>query len=493
MSQMQKFMTSQIFVIFRLEFIGKYLFCPPKKVRFPTPNSLHIHGAVFPAGGFGLFGGGMKQIRASLGLLGIGLLAGCNLLTAAPVVSIENPGTITGTTVTVTVNASGASGIQAVGASLNGVSLGEDREAPYTFTATVNRARNGINTLSGYATNTAGGFTYAQPVTFTVNIAPSIALVSSSASITNATPAILTATPTDTSASFTKVEFYQGSTLVGTDSSAPFEQSVSFTQASQNGVYSYTAKSFDAQGNSAVSGAVPITVNIPDSTIPTVSLSASASANGVMLSATASDDVAVTKVEFYNGTTLLATDTSAPFAHTATLAQVAGTFPSYSAKAFDAAGNNATSIERIEDVWENASGTRNNARANAVLLDAMSVRAQSGATLGASLDSTAFGASDVDTDFYAVNLTFAQILKVRTFRATGVDTVVRIYDATGNQLAFNDDSGDNGLDSTTDSAVNWRAVDSGTYYISVAAYTDGLTPAAQGAGKQYRINIQVGD
>jgi hypothetical protein len=432
----------------------------------------------------------MKHIRASLGLLGVGLLAGCNLLTATPTVSIENPGTVTGTTVTVTVNAVGASGIQAVGASLNGVSLGEDREAPYTFSATVNRANNGINTLKGYATNNAGGFTYAPPVTFTVNIAPSIALVSSSASITNSTPITLTAAPTDTSASFAKVEFYQGSTLIGTDSSAPFTQGVSFSQANQNGVYNYTAKSFDAQGNTATSGAVPVTVNIADTTIPTVSLSAMAGSSGVALTATASDDVAVTKVEFYNGSTLLAADTSAPFAYTASLAQVAGTFPSYSAKAFDAAGNSTTSTERIEDVWENSSGARNNARANAVMLDAMPIRTQAGVTLGASLDSTAFGASDTDTDFYGVNLTFAQVLKVRTYSATGVDTIVRIYDSSGNQLAFNDAAGDY---NNSDSAVNWRANTNGVYYIGVSSFTDSATPAAQGAGKQYRMTVQVGD
>jgi hypothetical protein len=432
----------------------------------------------------------MKHIRASLGLLGVGLLAGCNLLTAAPTVSIENPGIITGTTVTVTVNAVGAGGIQAVGASLNGVSLGEDREAPYTFSATVNRARNGMNTITGYATNNAGGFTYAQPVTFTVNIAPNIALVSSSPSISNSTPVTLTATPTDTSASFTKVEFYQGSTLIGTDSSAPFTQSVSFAQANQNGVYNYTAKSFDAQGNSVVSGAVPITVNIPDNTMPTVSLSAVAGSSGVALTANATDDVAVTKVEFYNGSTLLATDTSAPFAHTATLAQVATGFPSYTAKAFDATGNSTTSSERIEDVWENASGARNNARANAVMLDALPIRSQAGVTLGASLDSTAFGASDTDTDFYTVTLSFAQVLKVRTYSATGVDTIVRIYDSSGNQLAFNDAAGDY---NNSDSAVNWRAGSNGVYYIGVSSFTDSATPAAQGAGKQYRMTVQVGD
>lgn len=339
----------------------------------------------------------MRKFQVALSLLGAGLLAGCNLLTAAPTVSIADPGTVTGTTLTVTINADGASGIQAVGASLNGVSLGEDRTAPYSFTTTVSRVNNGVNTISGYATNNAGGFAYAQPVKFTVNIAPS------------------------------------------------------------------------------------------------VSLGALASATGIALTATVPDTKGISKVEFYNGATLLATDTTAPYTHSASLAQVAATFPSYSAKAYDDTGNITTSSERIEDVWENASGTRNNSSASAVVLDAMPVKTQAGATLTASLDSTAFGASDVDVDYYAVNLSFAQFLKVRTFRATGVDTVVRIFDSSGNQLAFNDDGNSFGSDTTTDSAVNWRAVNNGTYYIAVSSYTNGQAPAAQGAGKQYRVNVQVGD
>jgi hypothetical protein len=298
----------------------------------------------------------------------------------------------------------------------------------------------------------------------------------------------LTAAPEDSSAGLAKVEFYQGANLLGTDSSAPFTQSVAFTQAVQNGLYNYSAKSFDAVGNTATSSLLPITVAIPDITMPTVALTAVGGLTGVALAATASDDVGVTKVEFYNGATLLGTDTTVPYSFDLSLMAAGNFFPSYTAKAYDASNNNTTS-NLIEEVWE-TSATRNNTSATAVLLNAMPVRTQAGATLSASLDSTAFGGTDPDVDYYAVNLTFAQVLKVRTYSNTGTDTVLRIFNAAGAQLAFNDSANDY---NNTDSVVNWRANDNGVYYIAVSSYSDGVTPAAQGLGKQYRMTVQVGD
>lgn len=86
-----------------------------------------------------------------------------------------------------------------------------------------------------------------------------------------------------------------------------------------------------------------------DTTKPTVSLSPSAinftAAGTLTLTATASDNVAVTKVEFYDGSTKLGEDTTAADGFTQAVAFTAtdnGT-KSYTAKAFDAAGNNQTS------------------------------------------------------------------------------------------------------------------------------------------------------
>ncbi|SET63932.1 S8 family serine peptidase [Stigmatella erecta] len=58
----------------------------------------------------------------------------------------------------------------------------------------------------------------------------------------------------------TQVEFYAGSLLIGTDSSAPY--SISWDTASvANGSYALTSKAFDASGNSASSAAVSVSVS----------------------------------------------------------------------------------------------------------------------------------------------------------------------------------------------------------------------------------------
>ncbi len=336
----------------------------------------------------------MKQYRSILGLLSAGVLAGCNLLAPAPEVSIINPGTVTSRSLTIEATAS--SNTNSVTLAFNGVALDKKTSAPYKWEVPLSRANDGVNTITGYATNASGGFGYATPQTFTVAIA--------------------------------------------------------------------------------------------DTAMPTVALTAAGSSAGIILNATATDDFGVSKVEFYNGTTLLASDTTAPYSHTVSLLEAGMNFSSFTAKAFDATGNSTTS-GIIEDAWE-SSATRNNTSATAVMLDAMPVRTQAGTTLGASLDSTVFSATDPDVDYYAVNLTFAQVLKVRTYSNTGTDTMLRLYNAAGSQLAFNDAAGDF---NNTDSAVNWRASDNGVYYIAVSSYSDGITPAAQGLGKQYRLTVQVGD
>jgi endoglucanase len=90
---------------------------------------------------------------------------------------------------------------------------------------------------------------------------PSVALSASSAAITAAGTLSLTAAASDNVA-VSKVEFRDGSALVGTDSSPPFTASLALTSAN-NGTHSYTATAIDGAGNAATSAAVTVTVNIP--------------------------------------------------------------------------------------------------------------------------------------------------------------------------------------------------------------------------------------
>jgi hypothetical protein len=112
----------------------------------------------------------------------------------------------------------------------------------------------------------------------------------------------------------------------------------------------------DAYGNSTTSAAVAVTVsNVappPDGTPPTVALTApSGTVSGtVAVTATAADNIAVTQVQFFAGTTSLGTDSSAPYSVSWNTTTVADGDVSLTAVARDAAGNSTTSTAVVVTV-----------------------------------------------------------------------------------------------------------------------------------------------
>ncbi|OON70225.1 hypothetical protein B0919_05680 [Hymenobacter sp. CRA2] len=154
------------------------------------------------------------------------------------------------------------------------------------------------------------------------NPAPTVALTSPANEALVTTPATvtLTANAADTNGSVTKVEFYSGFTLLGAATTAPH----SYVWANVvPGTYSLTARATDDQGVVTTSAPVTLFVAAPNNTAPTVSLtsptaSAAFTAPATLtLTADAADaDGSVYKVEFYNGTTLLGTDYTSPYAYT---------------------------------------------------------------------------------------------------------------------------------------------------------------------------------
>jgi len=89
-----------------------------------------------------------------------------------------------------------------------------------------------------------------------------------------------------------------------------------------------------------------------DTTAPSVSVTAPRTGSTVRrnttvsLSASAGDDVAVSKVEFYNGSTLLGTDTSAPYTSSWKTGTKRG-YQTITVKAYDPAGNVGTSSSTV--------------------------------------------------------------------------------------------------------------------------------------------------
>ena len=130
----------------------------------------------------------------------------------------------------------------------------------------------------------------------------------------------LTATATDTDGTITKVEFFNGPTKLGEDTTAPYGYTWGGVSA---GTYTLTARATDNLGATTTSAPSAITVTTANNTPPSVTITSPA--NGaifawkptITITATASDPGGnVTKVEFRDGATLVGQDTSAPYSVT---------------------------------------------------------------------------------------------------------------------------------------------------------------------------------
>ena len=173
---------------------------------------------------------------------------------------------------------------------------------------------------------------------FTADKAPTVSLSAPTANSVFAAPANigLAVKVSDADGSIAKVEYFRGTTLIGTTISTPFAFNWSNVPA---GSYSLSAKATDNSGVSTTSSAVNLVVDAAPSvgiTSPADQSSYGAPAS-FNLSASASDsDGSIAKVEFYQGATLLQSLTQAP--HTIVINQsTPGTY-TYSAKATDNAG-----------------------------------------------------------------------------------------------------------------------------------------------------------
>ena len=157
----------------------------------------------------------------------------------------------------------------------------------------------------------------------------------------------VTATASDDVA-VTKVEFWLDGSLQTTDTSSPYEWSWN-TLSSTNGAHTIQSKAYDAANNTGTSATVSVTVS-NDTTPPSTSITAPASGATVSavvsVTASASDNVAVTKVEFWLDGVLKSTDTTSPYAWSWDTATATNGTHSLQSKAYDAANNvgSSTSI-----------------------------------------------------------------------------------------------------------------------------------------------------
>lgn len=203
-------------------------------------------------------------------------------------------------------------------------------------------ARNYYVAVTAYNASGAES-SYSNVATIKESVAPTAAITAPAPSSTATGTVNINATATD-NIGVTKVEFYVNGTLAATDTATPYLYSWN-TSALTPGTYTLMVKAYDAAGNVGSASEAVTVAN--DTAAPTVSLTApstGASLTGTAtLSASATDNIGVTKVEFYANGTLLTATNVAPYGYTWNTSAVANGSYTITAKAYDAAGNIGTS------------------------------------------------------------------------------------------------------------------------------------------------------
>ena len=286
----------------------------------------------------------------------------------SPIVAMTAPADGASVAGTVAVSATASDtvgGVVGVQFKLDGANLGaESTVGPYTVNWTTTTASNGSHSLTAVARDAAGNSTTATPVTVTVNnvdatpptvsmTAPANGATVSGASVT------LSATASDNVAVI-GVQFTLDGVNVGAeDTASPYSINWSSIGTS-NGPHTLAAIARDGAGNTATA-AVSVTVS-NDVTPPTVSMTApvdgaTVSGMAVVVSANASDNVAVVGVQFkLDGVNLGAEDTASPYSISWNSTTATNAPHTLTAVARDAAGNTTTATAVTVTV-DNASPT----------------------------------------------------------------------------------------------------------------------------------------
>ncbi|MBK8727141.1 MAG: CehA/McbA family metallohydrolase [Holophagaceae bacterium] len=194
-----------------------------------------------------------------------------------------------------------------------------------------------VNAAAAGTTERLGSHLYGAANTVTAAItAPAADLTVASGATVNFTGAGTDSSPTATLGyAWT---FGDGGTATGTTASHAFANATA-----ANVLRTVTLTVTDNTGVSASATRTVTVTPAPDATAPTVSASESGTAGSITLSATAADNVGVTKVEFYVDGVLKGTDSASPYSLALDSTTLTNANHSLTAKAFDAAGNSTTS------------------------------------------------------------------------------------------------------------------------------------------------------
>jgi len=287
---------------------------------------------------------------------------------SAPAAAITSPaaGSLLIGAITVTADATDNVAVAGVQFRVDGAALGaEDVTAPFSVAWDTATASNGSHTLTAVARDTAGNLTTSAGIAVSVDNGAPVVSVTSPVAGSNVSGSIaVSATATD-NAAVAGVQFrLDGAALGAEDTVAPY--SVDWdTTTTTNGSHVLSAVARDTAGNTSTS--INVTVNVVNDAAPPA-VAITSPANGATVSATviitanASDDIAVAGVQFrVDGVALGAEDTTAPYDVSWDTTTAGSGSHTLTAVARDAAGHtttssavtvtvgNASTVTRVED------------------------------------------------------------------------------------------------------------------------------------------------
>ena len=231
-----------------------------------------------------------------------------------------------------------------------------------------------------------------------------------------------------------------------------------------NGKHFYYAKV--TQDDGKVLWSAPIWVNQGvsggDTTPPSVTAAVNGTTGTITFSATASDNVGVTQVEFWLDGALREVDATAPYSIAVNSTQLTNGTHSLVAKAYDAAGNTTTSapvsfnVNNVVDAADEVEPNNTISAANAV---------------GSRNQLTGFIGSASDVDFFKVTLAANQRLRVDMTGPTSssIDYDLYVVRSTGTGLARSEAVG------STESLTYQNGTSAQTVYIKVMSYAGSST------------------
>ena len=271
---------------------------------------------------------------SQLVLTGNGRIMGERFVNNGPLNLVANFASSTGKTVTSVSIIEGVPG-------RNGTATELSNTASTTFTPSV-----GEHYYYAKLTQSDGKILWSAPIWVTQGgsgdaIAPTV-----SASQSGTAGSITLSANASDNVGVTLVEYYIDGILKASSNVSPYNAAFDSTTIA-NGSHTLVAKAYDAAGNVGTSAAVAFSVSNPpaggDVTPPVVSASESGTSNTVTFSASASDNVGVSKVEFYVDGALKGTDATAPYAMTYDSKLLTNASHALTARAYDAAGNSTLS------------------------------------------------------------------------------------------------------------------------------------------------------